>query len=93
MKIKENFDLDMLLDYKFEKINKEEELENENYTIANFDYLLQIGPGRRGQYYYLLVKSESRIVYIYSSDSDGSGTACPMCNELIELITQGIIVI
>jgi len=91
MKVKDDLDLDILLNYGFEKIDKKEEEKNEQYTISYFDYKYNIGHARRGQFYYILVGS-NRIVSIYASEPDGSGTCVDAPNILIELITNNIFI-
>ena len=91
MKIKDGLDLSILLDYGFEKIDKKAEEENENYTVSYFDYAYNIGHARRGQFYYLLVNEITRVVSIYASEPDGSGTSVLAPNVLIDLIAGGVI--
>lgn len=91
MKVKDDLNLDILLNYGFEKIDKKEEEENKQYTISYFDYKYNIGHARRGQFYYILVGS-NREVSIYASEPDGSGTCVDAPNVLIELITNNIFI-
>ena len=55
MKLIESFNLEDLIKYGFEKIDKEEERECENDTLCYFEYKYTIGHSRRGQYYYFLI--------------------------------------
>ena len=91
MKVKEELNLDILLNYGFTKIDKEEELENEEYTISSYDYIFEIGHARRGQFYYLLVGEKTRDVVIYATKPDGSGgkVICP--DVLVKLSVDGIV--
>lgn len=91
MKIKEDVNIEILLNYGFTKIDKEEEEENENYTIASFDYGFEIGHARRGQFYYLLVDENSRNIIIYATEPDGSGGTVMCPDVLIKLVLDGII--
>ena len=91
MKVKKDIDLTILLDYGFQKIDKEDEKENENWTIASYDYAYNIGHSRRGQFYYLLVDEATRAIDIYASKPDGSGTSIRLPDVLIRLITDNII--
>lgn len=91
MKIKKDIDLDILLEYGFTKINKKEELLNEEYFIAQFDYMFRMGHSRRGQFYYLFVKSIDRIIQIYASDPDGSGSNIPLHNIIFKMFLDQII--
>jgi hypothetical protein len=91
MKVKEELNLEVLLNYGFTKIDKEEETENERYTIASYDYKFEIGHATRGQFYYLLVGEKTRDVIIYASKPDGSG-GCVICPAvLIELYVDGVV--
>lgn len=92
MKINEDYKIENLIDYGFEKIDKKEEENGENYVISGFDYKYNIGHARRGQFYYLLI-TENRNVSIYASEPDGSGTSVLAPNILIELIQKQIIII
>ena len=91
MKVKEELNLEVLLYYGFTKIDKEEETENEEYTIASYDYRFEIGHARRGQFYYLLVGEKTRDVIIYATDPDGScgSVMCP--DVLIKLYVDGVV--
>jgi hypothetical protein len=91
MKVKDELPLDVLLRYGFTKIDNEEELKNEEYTIASCDYKYQIGHARRGQFYYLLVNEETRKLIIYATEPDGGGGCIVSPNVLIELFKDGII--
>lgn len=91
MKVKEELNLEVLLNYGFEKINKEEETENEEYTLASYDYKFEIGHARRGQFYYLLVREETRNIIIYATEPDGSGGSVICPDVLIKLSVDGIV--
>ena len=90
MKVKEELNLEVLLNYGFTKINKEEEIENEEYTIASYDYKFEIGHARRGQFYYLLV-GKTRDVIIYATEPDGSGGSVMCPDVLIKLSVDGVV--
>lgn len=92
MKVNENYKIENLTDYGFEKIDKKYEEKNEQYTISYFDYKYNIGHARRGQFYYILVGS-NREISIYASEPDGSGTCVDAPNILIELIKKDIFII
>lgn len=79
MKIKEDYNIDKLLEYGFEKTDKDQDLEDDDYAVASFDYYFKIGHSRRGQFYYLLITEASRILHILATDPDGSGgiVVCP----------------
>ena len=85
MKIKEDFDINLLKNYGFHKpIDYKED-----YTISNSDYILYLGHSRRGQFYYLLVKDKD--LYIYSSKPDGDGGKLLLPDVLLKLFNDGII--
>jgi len=90
MKIKQDYNLENLLEYGFIKIDKEEEKENENWTISTFDYSFEIGHSRRGQYYFLLLSEKSRTINIYASEPDGNGGIITAPNILIKMSLDGI---
>jgi len=91
MKVKEELNLEVLLNYGFTKIDKEEELENEEYTISSYDYKFEIGHARRGQFYYLLVGEKTRDVIIYATEPDGSGGSVICPDVLVELSVEGVV--
>lgn len=91
MKVKEEFNLEVLLNYGFTKIDKEKEKENEEYTIAYYDYKFEIGHARRGQYYYLLVEEKTRDVIIYATEADGGGGSVCCPDVLIKLSVDGVV--
>jgi len=91
MKVKEELDLEVLLDYGFIKIDKEEEKENEQYTIASYDYKFEIGHARRGQFYYLLISEKTKDIIIYSTEPDGSGGSVICPDVLVKLSLDGVV--
>lgn len=91
MKVKEEVNLDILLKYGFKEVNKEEEKENEQYTISTFDYKFNIGHGRRGQHYFILIKKTDRELVLYSTESDGDSGCVIIPNFIIELISDSIV--
>jgi hypothetical protein len=91
MKIKENVDLEVLLDYGFTKIDKKQAEKDEDWTISCYEYLFEIGYARRGQFYYLLVSEKAREIIIYASEPDGSGGTIDCPNVLKELVVNDII--
>lgn len=92
MKVKENLSIDILLDYGFEKINKEIEEQNDEYTLSSFDYKFEIGHARRGQFYYLLVNESTRNIMIYASEPDGMGGIIGCPDILIKLIMDDLVI-
>ena len=78
MKLKEDLNLDVLLNYGFSKIVKSE-IDDDDYCMHSYDYECIIDHSRRGQVYYLLVSEETRGMVIYASKPDGSGgpVFCP----------------
>ena len=68
MKIKEELNLEVLLDYGFTKIDKEQAKENEDWMISCYEYIFEIGHARRGEFYYLLVSETQRDIIIYASE-------------------------
>ncbi len=93
MRIREDLDLAMLEKYGFEKIDKEEVSEYDEWDcLKKYDYMYDIGYSRRCQSYYLLVRESGREVKIYASRPDGSGCEIGCTDVLIDLITDGIIV-
>ena len=91
MKVKEDLNIDILLKYGFNKIDKEQEEEDENYTLSSYDYKFEIGHARRGQFYYLLVSDKSRNLVIYASEPDGSGGCIGCPDVLIKLIEDNVV--
>jgi hypothetical protein len=91
MKVKEELNLEVLLNYGFTKIDKEEETENEQYTIALYDYKFEIGYARRGQFYYLLVGEKTRDIIIYATKPDGGGGSVMCPDVLIKLSIDGVV--
>lgn len=91
MKIKDSIDLNVLTNYGFTPINKEEAAGNDDYIGSSFDWVHEIGHSRRGQFYYLYVSAESRYFYIYASEPDGSGGTTKMTDVLMRLALDGII--
>ena len=91
MKVKEDLSLEILLNYGFEKIDKEEEEENEDDTLSSYDYKFKIGHARRGQVYYLLASDKLRTMDIYASEPDGSGGCVGCPDVLIKLVQDGIV--
>ena len=91
MKVKEELNLEVLLNYGFTKIDKEEEIENEEYTISSYDYKFEIGHARRGQFYYLLVDKKTRDIIIHATEPDGSGGSVMCPDVLIKLSIDGVV--
>ena len=91
MRVREGLDYAMLKKYGFEKIDKEAEEVNDEYTLCNYEYKYTIGHARRGQFYYLLVGLEGHIsIYASKPDGDGCEVSCP--DILIDLIADGIVI-
>jgi hypothetical protein len=91
MKVKEELSLEILLNYGFEKIDKKEEEDNEEYTISSYDYKFEIGHARRGQFYYLLASEKPRSIIIYASEPDGGGGIVNCPDVLIRLVEDGVV--
>jgi hypothetical protein len=90
MKLKENIELSVLLNYGFEKIDKElEKEEDSDFEIYSSDYKFEVGHSRRGQFYYILVKE--RKLLIYATRPDGDGTYIGLPNVLIQMSIDGIL--
>lgn len=89
MKINDNVNLDILLDYGFFKVDENnEELDN---TLHYYDYAYEIGHSRRGQLYYYLVSAKTRNINVYASEPDGSGAEIGVTNVLRDLVLNNII--
>jgi hypothetical protein len=91
MKVKKEINLEVLLNYGFTKIDKEEETEKDQYLIASYDYKYEIGHARRGQFYYLLVGEKTRDLIIYATEPDGSGESVICPDVLIQLAVDGVV--
>lgn len=90
MKIREDYNLEKLLDYGFVKIDKEKATENEDWTLSTFDYAFQIGHSRRGQFYYLLVNEKTRVLFIYATEPDGNGGIIQSPDVLIKMTFDNV---
>jgi hypothetical protein len=90
MKLKNDFNLEKLLDYGFSKIDKQEMMDNDSWTLSVYDYLFEIGHARRGQFYYLLVSEEKRTITLYASEPDGSGGTVCAPDVLIKMSLDGV---
>jgi hypothetical protein len=90
MKLKNDFNLEKLLDYGFSKIDKQEMMDDDNWTLSVYDYLFEIGHARRGQFYYLLVSEETRTITLYASEPDGSGGTIYAPDVLIKMSLDGV---
>ena len=64
--------------------------DEKDYHFEN-RYFKCVAPGRRGQDYYLLVNKETRILSIYSTKPDGSGTSGKLDNTLFDMTKYGFI--
>ena len=91
MKVKKELSLEILLNYGFTKVDKEQEIESNQYIIAEYDYKYEIGHARRGQFYHLLVEEKTRDIIIYATEPDGSGGSVVCPNVLIKLSIDGVI--
>lgn len=91
MKIKDNVNLDILLDYGFDKIDKNYEETQEDITLSYYDYAYNLGHTRRGQFYYYLVTATTRKIDIYASKPDGDGGAIVACDVLTLLFKAGLL--
>lgn len=91
MKIKDSFSVEVLLKYGFTKVDKQEEEINDQYVIAGYDYQLDIGISRRGQYYVLLVREDTMRIMVYATKPDGSGSEVPIPDVLIKMVLDGVL--
>ncbi len=89
MRIREDFDLDGLREYGFTNIKDSEEYEEE-YVINGYEWLYEIGHGRRGQFYYLLIGGNGSIS-LYASDADGSGAPTVFPVIVFKMMSDGVI--
>lgn len=91
MKLKQDIDLSILTQYGFNKIDKEEAIEYEEYEMSVFDYVHTIGYARRGQFYYLLISESHRTLHLWASKPDGDGCSVPMTDVIIKLYQENLI--
>ena len=67
-------------------------VDSESYHYFNEgDYINIIDYSRRGQYYYLLIDSETRIISIGATDADGNGDSVFVPDIFFDLIADDII--
>lgn len=92
MRLREGITEEEVLQH-FSKVDKEYEESNDNWTLSCYDYSLELGHSRRGQHYYLLVRSllETKVL-IYASEPDGDGGSLELSDILFKLIENRIIV-
>ena len=64
--------------------------DEKDYHFEN-TYFKCVAIGRRGQWYYLLVDKETRILSIYSTKPDGSGTNGELDNTLFDMTKYGFV--
>ena len=88
MRIKDDFQLEGLIKYGFTKVDPEDY--DEYSPILSYEWLFEIGHGRRGQYYYLLVSS-TRSVSLYASEPDGSGAPTCFPDVVFTMFADGIL--
>ena len=91
MKISDAFDISKLTDYGFAKTIRGENIDIE-YPFTEFDYQYNIGHARRGQCYYILINAQTRVVFIYASEPDGSGGVIQLPDLLVTMINDGVLV-
>lgn len=91
MKIKLDFELEKLVDYGFEVVDKELEERNENYDVCYSDYKFNLGYARRGQYYWLLVDAGNRCLSIVATQPEGSGCSININDIFFKLIEDGVV--
>lgn len=91
LKIKQDVDLSILLQYGFEKTDKEYYKRMDDWTLCGCDYLYNIGHARRGQFYYIVISEEERELNIYASKPDGDGCSINMDDIIIRLYKDGLI--
>lgn len=92
MKIKNNINLEILLEHGFQKLDDEyKQLNNLDYESVLYyeeGYIFNIGHSRRGQFYYIIIHNTKDISLI-ASKPDGSGGAVPyptVLHKLSEII-------
>ena len=92
MRLRDGITEEEVLQY-FSKVDKEYEESNDEYTLSCYNYSLELGHSRRGQHYYLLVRSlvEPKVL-IYASEPDGSGGSLELSDTLFKLIENEIVV-
>lgn len=96
LKIKDNFSLDGLKYYGFEDSETSNNVpleywsEDKDYHFDN-TYFIFIASGRRGQDYYLLIDKKSKILSIYATTPDGSGTYGEISDVIYDLIKAGLV--
>lgn len=90
MRLKDDFNLTVLEEYGFRKIDKEQAERNDEFLLACYEYQFEMGCSRRGQSYHLVVSKE-KTFHVFATEPDGSGDAVPMPDILIDMALDGII--
>lgn len=62
-----------------------------NHYYNEGKYIIEIGGTRRGQYLYLLVDPETRVVLIGATKPDGDGCEIPLDDIIFKLIKDGVV--
>ncbi len=91
MKLKNNIDLSVLIQYGFEKIDKEEAEIDGDFTLTCFDYSYDMGHARRGQHYYILISEQHRVLNVWASKPDGDGCSISLSDVLIKMYQDELI--
>jgi hypothetical protein len=63
--------------------------ENDEYSIIDNEMVCCIGLSRRGQFYYIILDSETKKLTLYASEADGSGGSVEISDELYDMIRDG----
>lgn len=66
-------------------------LNDEDWNLENV-WIYEIGHSRRGQFYYYLIdmKTEYKVLLIYASKPDGSGTFTPLDHTIFDMFKNGL---
>lgn len=88
MKLRNGFNFEVLLDYGFRRISQSDF--DDDYVIQSYDYQYPIGHSRRGQFYFLLVKESTGLIFVYASEPDGSGGVVECPDVLIKMMKDGL---
>ena len=66
------------------------EFSSQDEIMEHYEYYYNIGQGRRGQSYYILVNSDNELL-IWASDADGDGSPVLFPDILLILFRDGVI--
>ena len=94
MKLKDDFDLDLLVtQYGFEQQDeetKQNHIEDGDCCLGLADYVLDLGRSRRGQYYNILVDKQTKGVSLYATKPDGSPGSIGFPQILVRMAQDNI---